>query len=130
MVGKISSEEMGMDKIIITELAANGIIGVNHPERDFPQELILNIEIHYPLDKAGKSDLIDHSISYSFIAKLVRKAVSESSFHTLEALCLFLIGHIFENSPAEAVRIRIEKANYVAKTKRVGVELFRERNNL
>ena len=118
-----------MDKIIITELTANGIIGVNHPERDFPQELILNIELNYPLDKAGASDLIDHSISYSFIAKLVRKAVSESSYHTLEALCLFLIRHIFENSPAEAVRLRIEKANFVAKTKRVGVELFRERDN-
>lgn len=118
-----------MDKIIISELTATGIVGVKHPERDFPQELLLNIVMSYPLDKAGESDSIEDTISYSFIANLVRKAVSESSFCTLEALCTHLIKTIFANSPSEAIRMRIEKANFVSKTKRVGVELYRERSD-
>lgn len=116
-----------MDKIIITELSATGIVGVASPERDFPQELIINVEVYYPLDTAGKSDSIDDSISYSFIAKLIRKTVSESSFHTLEALGSLLASTIFGASPAEAVQLRIEKVNFVAKTKRVGVEIYRKR---
>ena len=116
-----------MDKIIITELVAVGIVGVESPERDFPQELILNAEVFYPFEKIASSDQIEDGISYSAIAKLLRKEVRESSFFTLEALGAHLIDCIFKNSPAKAVRIRIEKENFVAKTKRVGVELCRER---
>jgi len=34
-----------MDKIIITDLQASGIIGVKSPERDQPQTLLLNITL-------------------------------------------------------------------------------------
>jgi FolB domain-containing protein len=45
-----------MDKILISGLIATGIIGVKEPEREFPQELLLDIELEYPLNKAGESD--------------------------------------------------------------------------
>ena len=45
-----------MDKILITGLIANGIVGVKEPEREFPQELLLDIELEYPLDTVGVSD--------------------------------------------------------------------------
>ena len=117
-----------MDKIIITELITTGIVGVEHPERDFPQELIINAEIYYDLSKIEKSDDIQDGISYSYIAKMIRQLVSESSFFTLEALGVFLIGQIFTNSTAQAVRMRIEKEKFVKKTRRVGVEIYRERS--
>lgn len=116
-----------IDKIIITELAAIGIVGVEHPERDFPQELIINAEIYYDLSKIEKSDDIQDGISYSYIAKLIRQLVSESSFFTLEALGAFLIGQVFINTSAQAVKLRIEKEKFVKKTRRVGIEIYRER---
>jgi dihydroneopterin aldolase len=68
-----------MDKILITGLIANGIVGVKEPEREFPQELLLDIELEYPLTKAGVSDSIEDTISYSYVAKLVRKSIQDSS---------------------------------------------------
>lgn len=116
-----------MDKIIISELIATGIVGVEHPERDYPQELIINVEVYYDFCKIAESDYIKDGISYSYIAKLIRELISESSFYTLEALGAYLIDRILLNSPAQAVKIRIEKEKFVKKTNRVGVELYRER---
>ena len=117
-----------MDKILISGLVAIGTVGLNEPERDFPQELLVDIELDYPLDKAGKSDSIEDTISYSYVAKLVRKEVQESSFYTLEALAEHLVNEIFEATPADAVKIKIEKANFVSKTSRVGIQVHRQRS--
>jgi len=117
-----------MDKILITGLVAIGIVGVKEPERDFPQELLLDIELEYPLNKAGESDSIEDTISYSYVAKLVRKYVQESSFYTLEALARHLVNELFKETPADSVRIKIEKPNFVSKTSKVGVQIYRQRN--
>ncbi|HZK17006.1 MAG TPA: dihydroneopterin aldolase [Anaerolineaceae bacterium] len=117
-----------MDKILITGLIANAVIGVNPPEREFPQELLLDIELGYPLHTAGVSDSIEDSISYSLVAKLVRQWVQESSFYTLEALAAFLVQKIFEETAADMVRIKIEKANFVRKASKVGVQIERYRS--
>jgi len=117
-----------MDKILITGLIATGIVGVKEPERDYPQELLLDIELEYPLEKAGVSDSIEDTISYSYVAKLVRKCVQESRYYTLEALAAHLVNELFEETPADAVRIKIEKANFVSKTSRVGVQIHRQRS--
>lgn len=117
-----------MDKILITGLVATGIVGVKEPEREFPQELLLDIELEYPLYKAGESDSIEDTISYSFVAKLVRKCVQASSYYTLEALAGHLVNELFEETPADAVLIKIEKANFVSKTSRVGVQIYRQRS--
>jgi len=117
-----------MDKILITGLVATGIVGVNDLEREFPQELLLDIELKYPLNKAGESDLIEDTISYSYVAKLVRKGIKESNFYTLEALAAHLVNELFEETPADAVKIKIEKANFVSKTSRVGIQIHRQRS--
>ncbi len=117
-----------MDKILITGLVATGIVGVNEQERKFPQELLMDIELEYPLDKAGESDSIEDTISYSFVAKLIRKCVQESSYFTLEALAAQLVNQLFEETPADAVRIKIEKANFVSKTSKVGIQIYRQRS--
>ena len=117
-----------MDKILISGLIATGIIGVKEPEREFPQELLLDIDLEYPLNKAGESDSIEDSISYSYVAKLVRKSIQDSSFYTLEALAAHLVSELFEATPADAIKIKIEKVNFVSKTSRVGVQIHRQRS--
>lgn len=117
-----------MDKILITGLIANGIVGVKEPEREFPQELLLDIELDYPLDKAGVSDSIEDTISYSYIAKLVRKSIQDSRYYTLEALAAHLVNELFEKTPVDAVSIKIEKVNFVSKTSKVGIQIRRQRS--
>jgi dihydroneopterin aldolase len=115
-----------MDKIIITDLRATGIVGVKSPERDLPQTLLVNLTLYTDLKPAGLTDNIKDTVSYSTVAKLVIARVAETQFHTLEALADDLAGLLLARFGVSAVSIRIEKPEFVAKTSRVGVEIFRE----
>lgn len=117
-----------MDKILITGLIVNGTIGVGEIEREYPQELLIDVEIEYPLEKAGKSDDINDSINYSSMAKLIRKVVRETQHFLLEALAASIVEAIFDATPAQAVTLRIEKANFVSKTAKVGIQIRRQRS--
>ena len=111
-----------MDKIIITDLLANGIIGVKHPERDQPQDLLINLTLTADLHAAGESDSILDTINYSTVAE-----VSVCAFHTVETLAAHLARMILESYPVTEVTIRVEKPKLVARTSRVGVEITRSR---
>lgn len=115
-----------MDKIIITDLRASGIIGVKSPERDQPQTLLLNINLFMDLKPAGLSDNIRDTVSYSTVAKSVIARVAETQFYTLEALADNLATMLLEGFDINAVSVRIEKPEFVANTSRVGVEIHRE----
>lgn len=115
-----------MDKIIITDLRAQGIIGVKSPERDQVQTLLLNLTLFADLKKAGKTDNITDSISYSAVAKAVVSRVAETQYFTLEALANDLANLILTSFGARAISLRIEKPSFVANTERVGVEIYRE----
>ena len=115
-----------MDKIIITDLRASGIIGVKSPERDQPQTLLLNITLFMDLKPAGLTDNIDDTVSYSTVAKYVINRVAETQFYTLEALADNLATMLLDRFGINAVSVRIEKPEFVANTSRVGVEIYRE----
>ena len=115
-----------MDKIIITDLRATGIIGVKSPERDQPQTLLVNITLYTDLKSAGSTDRIEDTVSYSTVAKSVLARVAETQFHTLEALAEDLAKMLLTRFGVDAISIRIEKPEFVANTSRVGVEIFRE----
>jgi len=118
-----------MDRIIITDLQATGIIGVKHPERDKPQILLINLTLYRNLQAAGESDNILETVNYSTISKAVSAEVSQTQFHTVEALAVHLARFLLQNYPLEAVRVRIEKPKKVSNTARVGVEIFRRKKN-
>jgi FolB domain-containing protein len=115
-----------MDKIIITDLRATGIVGVKSPERDQPQTLLINLTLITDLKPAGLSDKIGDTVSYSTVAKSVLARVKETQFYTLEALAEDLARMLLSRFDVKAVTIRIEKPEFVANTSRVGVEIFRE----
>ena len=115
-----------MDKILITDLRATGIIGIKSPERDQPQTLLINLTLYTDLHPAGISDDIKDTVSYSTAAKAVRARVAETRFYTLEALAEDIARMLLESFPLHAVKIRIEKPEFVAYTSRVGVEVYRE----
>lgn len=115
-----------MDRIIITDLRATGIVGIKSPERDQPQTLLVNITLLTDLKPAGLTDNIKDTISYSTVAKSVIARVAETQFYTLEALAEDLTKMLLKWSGVSAVTIRIEKPDFVANTSRVGVEIFRK----
>ena len=114
-----------MDKIIIKDLVARGIIGLNDWERKKPQEMIINIVIFTDIRKAGETDDIQYSVNYRTIAKKVLAHAETAARLTVEALAEDIAKLCLEEPNAKKVIVRVEKPGAVRFSKAVGVEIER-----
>jgi FolB domain-containing protein len=115
-----------MDKVIIKNLLARGIIGVYDWERDKPQEILINITLYGDLRKAGDTDNIDDSINYKTIAKGAQSLAENCQRMTVEALSHDIASFCLETDGVQKVRVRIEKPGAVRFAESVGVEIERK----
>jgi FolB domain-containing protein len=118
-----------MDKIIIRDLIARGIIGINDWEREKPQEILINIELWVDLHTAGESDDIQDSVSYRTIAKRAQAHAETAGRLTVEALASDLARICLEEPGVQRVLVRVEKPGAVRFTRSVGVEIERTRED-
>jgi FolB domain-containing protein len=118
-----------MDKIIIRDLVARGIIGINDSEREKPQDILINIELFVDLQKAGMSDDIEDSVSYRTIAKRAQAHAESAGRLTVEALANDLARICLEEPGVARVLVRVEKPGAVRFTRSVGVEIERGRED-
>ena len=118
-----------MDKIIIRDLIARGIIGINDWEREKPQEILINIELEVNLRQAGKSDDIRDSVSYRTIAKRAQAHAETAGRLTVEALANDLARICLEEPGVQRALVRVEKPGAVRFTRSVGVEIERGRED-
>ena len=116
-----------MDKVIIKNLVARGIIGVYDWERTKPQEILINITLFGDLAQAGKSDDIEDSINYKTVAKGAQTLAENCERLTVEALAADIAGFCLESNGVAKVIVRVEKPGAVRFAESVGVEI--ERSN-
>jgi FolB domain-containing protein len=118
-----------MDKIIIKDLSARGIIGVHSDERKQPQEIVLNITLFTNTEKAGHSDDIEDTVSYSTIAKIVRAHAETSQRFTVEALAEDIAELCLAEPGVFRVQVKVEKPKAIRFASSAGVEIEREKLN-
>lgn len=118
-----------MDKIIIRDLVARGIIGLNDWERERPQEMRINITLYADLRQAGRSDDIADSVSYRTIAKKAMAHAESAARLTVEALAADIARLCLEEERVEKVVVRVEKPGAVRFAEAVGVEIERTRED-
>jgi FolB domain-containing protein len=115
-----------MDKITIQELSARGVIGVHPDERTQPQEIIITITLHVDTRKAGVSDDISDTVSYSTIAKQVHAHAESAQRFTVEALAEDIAKICLSESGVQKAIIKVEKPRAIRFAKSAGVEIERE----
>ena len=93
-----------MDKIIIKNLLARGIIGVNDWERNRPQNILINITLFTDTR-----------------AEAVNRLTVEALANDLARICL-------EEKGVQKVIVRVEKPGAVRFAESVGVEIERSRD--
>jgi FolB domain-containing protein len=116
-----------MDQLIIKDLVARGILGIREWEREKPQEILINIVIFADLSKAGESDDLNDSISYSTIAKKARQHAETAMRKTVEALAADIARLCLEEPGVVKARVRVEKPGAVRFSRSVGVEIERSK---
>jgi FolB domain-containing protein len=114
-----------MDQVLIKNLLARGIIGINDWERKKPQEILMNITLFGDLDKAGATDNIDDSINYRTIAKGALSLAETCQRLTVEALAADIASFCLEEKGVKKVIVQVEKPGAVRFAESVGVRIER-----
>ena len=117
-----------MDKVIIRDLLARGIIGVNDWERKRAQDILINIVLFTDTSRAGETDHINDCVNYSTVAKKVLAHAETAQRLTVEALTNDLAKLCLEESGVRKVTVRVEKPGAVRFAESVGVEIERSRD--
>lgn len=114
-----------MDKVLIRDLLARGVIGVYEYERNIKQDILINAVLFTDLHQAGKSDRIEDCVDYHKTAELLRQQAENAARFTVEALAEDLAQICLQNPAVEKVILRVEKPGVLEFTQSVGVEIER-----
>ena len=113
--------------IYIKDLLVETTIGVNPPERSKPQNVLINLEIHFDPIQSAESDSITDTINYSPLIKNIVAFVKNSKFHLLESLAQELLKIVAEDPMAKKAIAQIEKPDMQQIAKSVAVKLIWQR---
>lgn len=114
-----------MDKIFVTDLRVDCIIGILKSERENTQPLLVSIELEKDLRECAKSGDLDKSINYAALSERVKSYIIERKALLLEELSDELCRLILKEFKPESVTVKLNKPNAVADAKAVGVQITR-----
>ena len=118
-----------MDRILIKDLRARCILGINDDERREKQDVVINLALSADLHQAGKSDRFDDAVDYRSLKKRILALVEDSSYYLVEALAERIAEVCLEHHPAIVqAQVTVEKPSALRFARSVGVEIARDRS--
>ena len=114
-----------MDKIFLSALNVECIVGIWEWERRVKQNVVIDVELGADIRRAAATDHIDHTIDYKKLAKRLLTFVGESQFHLVETLTEKVAELIITEFQVPWVRVRVNKQGAIRGARDVGVEIER-----
>ena len=114
-----------MDKIFLTELKVDTIIGIWEWERKIRQTVIIDLEMSADIAKAAATDSVEDTLNYKSVAKRIQSFVGDSSFQLVETLAERIAGIIREDFGVQWVKVRVNKPGAIRGSKDVGILIER-----
>ncbi len=114
-----------MDKVIIKNLLARGVIGVNDWEREKPQDILINIIAYTDARHAAETDQLEDCVDYRALAKKLQAHAETAARFTVEALANDLAKISLQQRGVLKVVVRVEKPGAVRFADSVGIEIER-----
>ena len=105
-----TASQMRMNAIIeITNLRLRTFIGFNEEERTKQQDIVINAEIHYPMNNGCLDDVVEDALNYKTITKAIIKHVESGRFLLLEKLVADVLGICSEHETVTYAKVKIDK---------------------
>ena len=95
--------------ITIDNLRLRTFIGFNGEEKTKQQDIVVNVELHYPAQKATQSDKIDDALNYKVITKRIIQLVENGRFLLLEKLVKDVLEVCVSDNAISFAKVRIDK---------------------
>lgn len=114
-----------MDKIFLTALNVECIVGIWDWERRVKQTVIIDVELAADIRKAAATDHIDDTIDYKRVAKRLLSFVGESQYQLVETLTEAIAKVIVTEFGVSWVKVRLNKRGAIRGARDVGIEIER-----
>ena len=114
-----------MDKIFLSQLSVECIVGIWDWERRVKQTVILDVEMAADIRKAAATDHIDDTIDYKRVSKRLLAFVGESQFQLVETLTEAIARVIVTEFGVSWVKVRLNKRGAIRGARDVGIEIER-----
>ena len=120
------------DRIILKDLGFFGYHGVMPEEAVLGQRFFVDLTCGVDLGQAGRSDDLEHSISYADMYAVAKAAFEEQRFKLIEAVGQHIVDRLFETFPAIRwieVKVRKPSAPIAMVAGEAAIELHRHRED-
>jgi len=114
-----------MDKIFLSALNVECIVGIWDWERRVKQNVVIDVELAADIRRAAVTDHIDDTVNYKSLAKRLLAFVGESQFHLVETLTERIAELIITEFRVPWVRVRVNKQGAIRGARDVGIEIER-----
>jgi 7,8-dihydroneopterin aldolase/epimerase/oxygenase len=114
-----------MDKIFLSELKVDAVIGIWEWERRIRQTIIIDLEMSADIAKAAATDDVADTLNYKSVAKRIREFVADSSFQLVETLAERIAAIVRDEFDVTWVKVRVNKPGAIRGSKAVGVLIER-----
>jgi len=95
--------------ITITNLRLRTFIGFNEEEKSKQQDIVINVEVHYPANKMCLNDSVDNALNYKVICKGIISLVENGRFLLLEKLTSDVLGVCSDHPWVNFAKVTIDK---------------------
>jgi FolB domain-containing protein len=118
---------MALDRVLIKDLAVDGILGINPDERVNKQTILVNAELFTDTSKAARTDSIDDAVNYRTITKAMIAHIEAGEPMLVERLVQELADICLEDERVQKVKISVEKPGALRFARSVGIKITRSR---
>ncbi len=117
-----------MDKIILTDLRIDAVIGIWDWEKRNPQTISIDLEMQTDTKKASQLDSIEDALDYKAVSKRVKQFIQASQFNLIETLAENVAKIILEEFDVQWLKLRISKPFAIRDSRNVGVSIERTKD--
>lgn len=114
-----------MDKVFITGLKVETVIGVYAWEREIRQLLVLDLELATDIKPAAVNDELEKTLDYAAISNRTIEFVQQSDFQLVETLAERLVELLMTEFAIPWIKLRLQKPGAVKEAESVGVMIER-----
>jgi len=114
-----------MDRIFVTDLRVDAIVGIWDWERAMTQTVSIDLEMAWDIRPAATADDIDQTLDYRAVAKRVAAFVEASRFKLIETMAEHIAELIQQEFGVTWLRICIRKPSAMRGSRDVGVRIER-----
>ena len=114
-----------MDKIFLSGLKIDTVIGIWEWERKIRQTVVIDLEMSADIAKAAATDCVEDTLNYKLVAKRIQSFVADSSFQLVETLAERVAGIVRDEFDVRWVKVRVNKPGAIRGSRDVGVLIER-----